>query len=567
MIKTITEFLIFNILIAVIFPFSVQAQQLSENTSLAEIDRFITNIRHTNPKIAKEKAEILLDRSKSEKNPYYTLRAYHLIAAIENKQGNFLKGIKYSNLTKKIADSLNNDDYRERSLVIMGNSYSKLGKDNKALKYYLKALTYSKKSKDFRSQVSLLNNIAVLKLNINFKEEALALFKENLTFCKKHNLDKSYEGSLSYTGIVRSFLALQQPDSALAYSNTGLKYATQNNDVEGESYFFLDMGTAYFMKGEFEKSINYLKRAEEITLYLNNKKRIVDIYYYIGKSHAELKDYEEAIQFLEKAKETIAEENSKNKDAHKFSPHILLKVYETLADVYKKQGNIEAANANFEKYNALDKLKDNHRTTVYETLLKNVNDEKKDLISSESNLKEKFKMILWLVGIILVCFSLFIWKHINIRKKNKIIFERLMQKQKEQKIPENKKEVAKANTNIGVPDEIVAELIDKLKIFEENNGYLKQLSIASLAKKLKTNPKYLSKVINNHFQKNFSTYINTLRINYAVKQLKSDTNFSKYSIKAIANEVGFRNVDAFSKAFYKTTGIYPSYFIKQLQKR
>ena len=35
---------------------------------------------------------------------------------------------------------------------------------------------------------------------------------------------------------------------------------------------------------------------------------------------------------------------------------------------------------------------------------------------------------------------------------------------------------------------------------------------------------------------------------------------------AIAQEVGFNNSESFSKAFYKKTGIYPSYFIKQLEK-
>jgi AraC-like DNA-binding protein len=38
-------------------------------------------------------------------------------------------------------------------------------------------------------------------------------------------------------------------------------------------------------------------------------------------------------------------------------------------------------------------------------------------------------------------------------------------------------------------------------------------------------------------------------------------------MSAIAEEIGFNNAQTFSSAFYKKTGIYPSYFINQLNKR
>ena len=39
-----------------------------------------------------------------------------------------------------------------------------------------------------------------------------------------------------------------------------------------------------------------------------------------------------------------------------------------------------------------------------------------------------------------------------------------------------------------------------------------------------------------------------------------------YIIKAIAKEIGFNTSEAFSKSFYKNTGIYPSFFLKELDK-
>ncbi|WP_416337329.1 helix-turn-helix domain-containing protein [Galbibacter sp. EGI 63066] len=78
----------------------------------------------------------------------------------------------------------------------------------------------------------------------------------------------------------------------------------------------------------------------------------------------------------------------------------------------------------------------------------------------------------------------------------------------------------------------------------------------SLAKELNTNSTYLSKVINNSKQINFSNYINNLRIEYAIEKLTGSEQFRAYTIQAIAEESGFGTAQSFSSSF----------FIKQLKK-
>ena len=76
----------------------------------------------------------------------------------------------------------------------------------------------------------------------------------------------------------------------------------------------------------------------------------------------------------------------------------------------------------------------------------------------------------------------------------------------------------------------------------------------------------MSKIINRYKDKSFSNYINYLRINYISSELKNNAELRKYTIVAIADEAGFNTAESFSKAFYKETGIYPSFFIKELNK-
>ncbi len=71
-------------------------------------------------------------------------------------------------------------------------------------------------------------------------------------------------------------------------------------------------------------------------------------------------------------------------------------------------------------------------------------------------------------------------------------------------------------------------------------------------------------MINAHHQKNFNTYINDLRINYAILKLKEDTRFRSYSIQSISEDIGYKSPDSFTKYFKKRTGLLPSVYIKKL---
>ncbi len=53
---------------------------------------------------------------------------------------------------------------------------------------------------------------------------------------------------------------------------------------------------------------------------------------------------------------------------------------------------------------------------------------------------------------------------------------------------------------------------------------------------------------------------------FAIEKLKTDEKLQAFTIKAIAEEVGFKTARSFSLIFHKRTGIYPSYFMKQLHK-
>lgn len=119
---------------------------------------------------------------------------------------------------------------------------------------------------------------------------------------------------------------------------------------------------------------------------------------------------------------------------------------------------------------------------------------------------------------------------------------------------------------IFIPQETEQILLNKLKRFESSKRYTNNdMSLAVLAGQFETNTKYLSEVINKHYNVNFNTYINKLRIGFIVEKLKSDSNFMNYKISYLAEACGFSSHSSFATVFKSITGIAPITFIELLK--
>jgi AraC-like DNA-binding protein len=163
---------------------------------------------------------------------------------------------------------------------------------------------------------------------------------------------------------------------------------------------------------------------------------------------------------------------------------------------------------------------------------------------------------------------------IKVKNKNKLFeqrFNELMQAPLLEN-SNNEEQIIQIKNNqeektIDLPIEMIKDILKKLSEFENKKGYLRlNLKQTDLAREFASNSSYLSKIINFYKEKNFSQYINDMRIDYAISRLKKDKKFRRYTIKAISEEVGFSNSESFAKAFYTKTGLQPSYFIKKIEE-
>ena len=108
-------------------------------------------------------------------------------------------------------------------------------------------------------------------------------------------------------------------------------------------------------------------------------------------------------------------------------------------------------------------------------------------------------------------------------------------------------------------------------LFENDKIYRRQgLSVSEVAKMLKTNHKYLSIAIQEHFQKGFVEYVNTFRAEEAIEMLKEQENggkYANYSVEMIAEAVGFNSRITFYVAFKRIIGVTPKEYIEVLKQQ
>ncbi|SHH21577.1 AraC-type DNA-binding protein [Chryseobacterium oranimense] len=88
-----------------------------------------------------------------------------------------------------------------------------------------------------------------------------------------------------------------------------------------------------------------------------------------------------------------------------------------------------------------------------------------------------------------------------------------------------------------------------------------EFNISMLSTILKVSNNYISKSIRLQGYSNFSTYINSYRIDY-VKSLISKSNLEKVTLMYIYTEAGFTNQSTFNKAFKQFVGMTPSEYIQ-----
>lgn len=561
------SFLFFSLIIC----FNVSFAQKSDSLSVKSLDEIRTltanNIR-SNPKASIIYANYLLDSAKKTNDYNNECLAYNLLGTANRVLGNLDLALENQIIAENLLTKIDNIDLTVAVYTALGNTYSDLGTYDKVLPNYYKAIEIAKKNTLELNVMALNHNLAYFKDQIGEYNEALKILKENRILISKNedSLDAKLK-FLSKNNFLQAMVLtkLNQPDSVIHYAEKGIEANNLLNDDFSKQGAYSFLGIAYTQKRNFKTALTYLNKADSLGVLMGNNITLLDNKYALASLYFKMKDYDEVINILEKSIALTERDNlnyATNDDNYKL-----------LAEAYKEKGDYEKANFYFEgylkKYNANKEL---HHIIDNSFEEKKIEEFKENLKTLQLEKKKKQDHLNYLgLGAIIVILALLLLllKFYNKKKKNDIKFQELLSKVNsgavKQTIVDTKDVVLEESETNDVSDTIKQQILENLKKLEAQEYYLnKECTSHNVAKKIKTNTTYLSKVINTHYQKNFSTYINDLRINYAILRLKNDTRFRSFSVQSIAEELGYKSADSFTKYFKQHTGLNPSFYIKQL---
>jgi AraC-like DNA-binding protein len=559
------------------------AQDLSmEKLQLLEDEELLTLFNEVGGDSLKQEivARVYLERGRREKDTIKMARGYDRLARIFNHK----KNIMFADSVIYLTQNMSNITYPALGYIIKSYEYHMLGdlilNTENALKGYELAI----KNDNISQQIYLADYLIFARAIWGNKMEALELQKERNKLINKdyyfEKIKKSTRKSTlnriddlhlenelsSLRNFVFCYLNLKDLDSASIYLRQGLEkskdYKGFNNAKDDYFKWFTEASVEIdFYSGKYVSTIETCNSLLQALWEdkIDNSSRL-NLYFFKGLALMEIGEYGLGVQYLKDADSIF------DKERRSIQPYQRL-LFEILLEHYNSTNNKEKQIEYLNKLIYVDSIFKRNYQFFEPDLIKNFETpelvkEKEALINGlrNKNKKANYKFW-WSIGILAICLIALIY-YIN----RQLIYKRRFLKLIREMERSNNESSKTASATLEISSEIINDILSNLTLFERNQEYLSpNTSLSELANSLGTNPRYLSKVINLQKDKNFPQYINDLRVDYAINEMSENPKFRKYSIKAIAEECGFKSAESFSKSFYKRHRIYPSYYIKKIE--
>lgn len=447
--------------------------------------------------------------------------------------------------------------------------YYFLGKNNEALSFAQKAKDVSYLGENYNQRVRICGLLANRYRDIGLIPKAKSSLKEGLNDAEKiHDPQESnWVKSLLLTEYSKALTEEKKYDSASIYitkSLDALSHMKTSDKVKFQyTVTYLGAGVNYVFAKQWEKAEAMLEKAiisakgTEWEQYHISSAQI-----YLSVIYTNRKEYQKAIDTL-----ISTEKLTEPKDPKR------VELYHYLAQNYLAENNLKE----YKKYNELYQTA---RSSLSAENQKAVNKSVQildSIIKEEADKRKRTYNFLMALGIFTVLnLAGIIFYYQRKKAKQKQLFQNIISRL-EQKLKENNSstfipkenplesviDTTESQKDRTIPEAVEKKILQKLKKFEQSEKFINpNLSLSSLASDLKTNPRYLSEIISQHYGKNFNTYINELRIEYICRNILEDSKYRKYKVGALAEISGFSSAENFSKIFKKITGISPSVFIE-----
>ena len=376
-----------------------------------------------------------------------------------------------------------------------------------AIMFFRKAYTLREQSCDSTKLYDILNNIAVVHLRKEEYDSALFYYKKSLENVRNFNL-KSHEAKF-LQNIAEFYFNLKQLDSAIYYFKMSNELAENANSYDVLSGNYLFLSQIEEQRGNIKKALEYHHKFYAIKDSLYNASKYAEInqmqfLYDMAKVEKQIQELTAVQELKEK---TILFQ--KTLQWILISAFLIVLIILLFIYLQKK------------------KLNQSYKTLVSKNI---------EIVNQESKYKQQISDKNKIISNLEDELSHFVQRH-ETKYQTTTISHDLQHELKEQ----------------------ILEIMNDASIICHSD-----FTINTLAEIVNSNRTYISKIINQEFRKNFSSFVNEYRIKEALRMLQAE-DYQKYSVEGISKMVGFESRSTFNIVFKEITGVTPTFYIQSLQ--
>ncbi|MDO5616396.1 MAG: hypothetical protein Q4G16_09410 [Cruoricaptor ignavus] len=507
--------------------FGVPTCLLAEEFSYEQLYKEILANRHRT-EFARQKSLQYVEKAKRENNKEELFTAYELLARFAPND----QRTKYGDSLIFVATQLKDKERIGIAYISSSEVLEDLGNFSGALDHTLTALKYFENQKDKFNLSVAKYSIGNIKNYLQDYDGAKIYLDEAVSFFRK-NSDQTDDVTNEY--YIYALIALIDVETKIAHYKTANQLITEGKNFTQKNkhfsiyqpYFTSAEGVNFYRQKKYQEAIPKLKEA--LTNYTEDFSH-PDDHFYLGMSYWNIGDKENAITHLK------AVENSEEQSTV-FRPAI-----ENLMNYYKEKGDEKMQLYYAEKLVALDKKinEDQQKANVAMTKKDdNPNSKKSNIIGAKYMKTVGFSIGIGLLGLL----TFFLMK----KRKTK---ENTTDTEQNETTQEPDIDY---NAYKPIHPKTVKKLLKNLSDFEVKKGFTERhLKLNTLAERLGTNEKYLSKIIKTKYNKNFHDYITDLRWDY-LRILKSENPnlITEKTPIELAEWLGFPDATIFEKEYEK----------------
>lgn len=497
------------------------------------------------------KAEAL---SVKEQDMYVCGLSRVLLAKAFRKQSNQKLFVQYLNLASQSFAESNDSIKSGPALISVGIMLNDAGLPELADKVLLKAAQICESTADSIFMAYQYANISGIFATENYNDKTYEYLQKSLKIFRKKGNKQGMAYSLNILGGFYS--GNKEYAKSIDSYNESAQLAVQCGNWQGACFAAANTVESLIYLEKFkEAEVSLQKTAEYATKSNDNLAKTV-YHFTAGYYYAAIRNYSKSIEEYKLSLNLAYAIKNAN---------FMMNSLKAIADNYQASGDEKQASNSYRRYIEV-------RDSINSIAQKNRRQELLDNFDVDNSRKSTDNLlgtsyIKWgVVSAAAISLLLVIAVVVRHRKKLYKATESVNSKNELQNSDFKNQEIKMPKLHLN--ENLRKDIWEKLENLMTDEHLYRQpdLSLAEISEKLLSNTTYVSKIINDQTDSNFTTFVNRYRIEEACKLL-TDPHSAHLSIEGIAYTVGFNSKSAFNTAFKKYTGKTPSEYASDMNSK